>query len=253
MRSKVCAGVLAASTALVLTACAGQSVAGHGEPALAAAVGSGGSTASGGATPSGGSTADSSTAAGAGAAHTTAELQGALLTINDLTGSGWAAEPSDDSSDDDSDDPTCDADDPGDDAHQAEADFSQGTLGPFLFEELYSAPTAAAAKATYAKIVSSISSCSGTTQSDGSSATITDMSFPKFGDQSHGYRLVETVPDQSTSPGDDSVGQTIPADVVVVQDGGLLEEFVYIDLTGSGVANLPTAVKNGVTRAHQFR
>jgi hypothetical protein len=248
MRSKMSAAVAAASAALLLSACAGQAVAGHGEPAVAAVAGTGAAT-SGGATAAG-----TSTSAGNGAAHTTAELQAALLTINDLGSSGWAVEPSDDSSDDDdSDDPTCGADDPGDDAHQAEVDFSQGEVGPFLFEQLYSTASAAVAKADFAQLVSTVSSCSGTTESDGSSATITDMSFPKFGDQSHGYRLIESVPEQSTSPGDDSVAQTIPADVVVVQDGALLETFFYIDLTGGGVANLPTAVKNGVARAHALR
>jgi hypothetical protein len=247
MKAKTGTVALSAAVALLLAGCTGKTVAGHGEPVLAVAAGSGGSTASG--SPTGGTTAS----AGSGRGHTTDELKSALLTINDLTGSGWSVEPDSDDSDDDSDDPTCDADDPGDDAHQAEVDFSQGTLGPFLFEQLYSAPSAAAAKAAYAKIASAIASCSGTTQSDGSSATISAMSFPKFGDQSSGYRLLETVPDESTSPGDDSVGQTFPADIVFVQDGALLEAYVYIDLTGSGVANLPGAVKNGVTRAHSLR
>lgn len=243
------AGTAAALGAALLVAGCSSSVSGLGAPAGSAGAAGPTSSAANSATPSG-SASSSSAAAGGSGAETTAQLQAALLGINDVGGSGWSIDPSDSDSDDDGSGDDCGPDNLTDADHQAEVDLSQGTLGPFLVQIVGSATSSATAKTAYAKAIASFTTCSGQTQDDGSTETFAPMSFPKFGDQSVAYRVTEVDPSDSS---DDSDDDTFTADIVVVQDGRLVEGYVYVDFTSGSSTTFETAVKNGVAKAHSLR
>lgn len=239
-----------AAAALVLTGCADQKVTGTGVAAggsgfVAASSASSGSASSG----STSSASRSASAPASGGARSSAELQAVLLRAEDLGEAGWTLNPSDSSSDDSGDDDSCGSGDLTDPTTDAEADFSKSELGPFLFEELGSTPSEAIAKDTFTKGVAEFKSCSGQTQSDGSSYTVTDVSFPKLGDQSHAFQLSEAP--SATQSGSLDVPVTIT--LVLVQDGRLLEIYGYFALSGGTSATLQTAAKNGAARAHLLR
>jgi hypothetical protein len=185
---------------------------------------------------------------GSGSQRTAVQLTAVLMTAEDISESGWAASSFDDGTDDSSDDDPCDPSDAtlSDPAHNAQASFSQGQTGPFMFQVLTSATGDAEAKTAYGDAIASFTKCPG---EDGTTLSVTDLSFPKVGDQSQAFRITAT-PSSSSSPSDDDLSFPVSIDAVIVRDGRLVELYVFFALlSGSPTAFQPFVTK-GVARAH---
>lgn len=163
---------------------------------------------------------------GSAASYTSDQLQAAVLTTDDL-GSDWTTgSPASESDETAAGDVTnvCggSANDPTDTAPRAEATFSKGMFGPYLYHSLASLSSTDANR-FIDDFRELMDDCDGSSDEDGT-VTVESLDVGKLGDETAAYHIEMRADSSDTS-------LALESDYVVFRDGGLI---VAISVAGFG-------------------
>jgi hypothetical protein len=124
----------------------------------------------------------------------------------------------------------------------AEADFSDGSMGPFLTEKLAAGTVAqtTAAWQAFSKATTQCATFSAPTSGGGTEKfQLAALSFPSYGDQTYAIALTLTA----------SSGLSASGDIVVVRKGGVLVQVIAVGLESVPVTTVEDAVSKAVAKA----